>query len=92
MHVVLLKLVSITGKILLLLEVQVVFNCYFSAILKFCSVIVLILNAENQFFKFKKMLPVISFLLRRLTYTIVNHIFNSLPKISLIHFAILKHV
>ena len=39
----------------LLLEVQVVFNnCYLSAILKFCTVIVLILNAKNQFFKFKK--------------------------------------
>lgn len=86
---VLLKLMSITGKILLLLAGPVVFNCYLSAILKFCTVIVLILNAKNQFFKFKKKL--ISFLLRRLTYTIVKHIF-SLPKISLIHFAILKHV
>ena len=86
---VLLKLMSITGKILLLLAGPVVFSCYLSAILKFCTVIVLILNAKNQFFKLKEKL--ISFLLRRLTYTIVKHTF-SLPKISLIHFAILKHV
>ena len=49
---VLLKLMSITEKILLLLAGPVVFNCYLSAILKFCTVIVIILNAKNQFFKF----------------------------------------
>ena len=49
---VLLKLMSITGKILLLLAGPVVFNCYLSAILKFCTVIVLILNAKNHSFKF----------------------------------------
>ena len=51
---VLLKLMSITGKILLLLEVQVVFNCFLPAILKFCTVIILILNTKNQLFKLKK--------------------------------------